>query len=99
MNPTYSSITATERDRSSCGVSLKSGVSATFAEGRISSGGGVCGRIGSTHIFLLAGSSGLAPSSVGVERFREIGEMGAMIASMMIESAFGFDAIDETVSL
>jgi hypothetical protein len=92
-------MTTTERDRSSCGVSLKSGVSATFAERRISSGGGVCGSIGSTHIFLLAGSSGLAPSSVGVERFRETGEMGAMTASVMVEFAVQLDAIDEIVSL
>jgi hypothetical protein len=50
-----------------------------FDLSRSSSGGGVCGRLASMHLFLLAGSSGL-PSSLGVERFREIGEMGAMIA-------------------
>jgi hypothetical protein len=71
----------TERNRSSLGLSLKSGVCATFALGSSSSGGGVCGKMGSVRLFLLAGPSGLPPSlSLGVERFREIGEMGAMIA-------------------
>jgi hypothetical protein len=73
-------MTATERNNSSRGLSLKSGIFVTFGADRIPSGGGVCGRVGSTHLFLLAGSSGLPPSLMGVDRFREIGEMGAMIA-------------------
>lgn len=71
---------ATERDRSSRGSSLNIGVCITFVLRSSSSGGGVCGKMVSTHLFLLAGSSGL-PLSLGVERFREIGEMGAMFAA------------------
>ena len=78
-NPTCSRMTATERNNSSRGLSLKSGIFVAFAADRISSGGGVCGRVGSMHLFLLAGSSGLSPSLMGVDRFRDIGEMGAMI--------------------
>jgi len=61
---------------------LNSGFVVTFASDRISSsGGGVCGKVGSVvRLFLLAGSSGLPLSLLGVDRFREIGEMGAMIA-------------------
>ena len=73
-------MTATERNNSSRGVSLKSGILEAWAADSNDSGGGVCGRFGSTHLFLLAGSAGLSPSLSGVDLFREIGEMGAMIA-------------------
>jgi hypothetical protein len=67
---------ATERDRSSRGLSLNMGLRMMFAVPRVSSGGGVRGRTDPVHIF-LRGGSGL---SLGLERFREIGEIGAMTA-------------------
>ena len=71
-------MVATERDKSSRGESLNSMVSVTFAVEISSSGGDVFGKRDSVHTFLLGGFSGLS-SSVGVERLREIGEMGAMV--------------------
>lgn len=44
------------------------------------SGDGVGNTVGSMRLFLLAGSLRLSSSLRGVERFREIGEIGAMIA-------------------
>ena len=51
------------------------------------------------RLFLLAGSSGLPSSLTGVDLFREIGEMGTMVAIRDRRVVFEFEIISGNVIL
>jgi hypothetical protein len=77
VKPTCSRVRATERKRRRCGSSSNIDILEGVITSRSASGGGVRGRVGSTHLLLLMGSS-VPPSSPcegGVLLFSDIGAM------------------------
>jgi hypothetical protein len=77
VKPTCSRVRATERKSSRCGSSSNIDIFVGVITPRSSSGGGVRGRAGWTHLLLLMGSS-VPPSSPcegGVLLFSDIGAM------------------------
>ena len=77
MKPTYSRARATERKSSRCGSSSNIDIFVGVITSKSSSGGGIRGRVGSTHLLLLMGSSGppSSPCEGGVLLFSDIGAM------------------------
>lgn len=77
MKPTCSRVRATERKSSWCGSSSNIDIFVGVITSRSSSGGGARGRIASTHVLLLMGSSVplSSPCEGGVLLFSDIGAM------------------------